>query len=456
MSKQYAVCHLQRGSGNDSGMSCHIERKTADGKKYVPANADISKTHLNRELIKFPDGVTNRTGAIQHRLENAGLHRKIGKNQTKAVRIILTGTHEQMVKLSDEGKLNKWIEANMKWLQENFGKDNIVSCVLHMDEKTPHLHATVVPIVENERKRRTREGEKKNNTKSGPRLSADDVTARYRLKIYQNTYGEAMKQFGLERGVVGSTAKHIDKAAYYKCEEQALQDKIDKYHEDIERLANDAVKAEDGKSRIFSLFGKGELVKTRKSNEEKDKKITELEKKIETLTAEKKAIEQQAQRHSSDYKTEIAQAIKESDSLKQTIKEKNERIGKLDRMAHPERYHLSSGATLDRIFVPNYLNPSLHIWTKVGNEMFDEIKYDVPYDLGRSHQSGIITDEEFVNAIFEPAEQINEAQYELLKVAFVLTSGGPAQAHVGTGSGGSQSELSWGEKAKRKNGGMHR
>ena len=36
---QYAVCHLQRGSGNDSGMSCHIERKDAKGKVYVPVNA---------------------------------------------------------------------------------------------------------------------------------------------------------------------------------------------------------------------------------------------------------------------------------------------------------------------------------------------------------------------------------------------------------------------------------
>ena len=48
---QYAVCHLQRGSGNDSGMSCHIERKTADGKVYIPDNADKTRTHLNRELI---------------------------------------------------------------------------------------------------------------------------------------------------------------------------------------------------------------------------------------------------------------------------------------------------------------------------------------------------------------------------------------------------------------------
>ena len=45
---QYAICHLQRGSGSDSGMSCHIERKDAKGKTYVPDNADAKRTHLNR------------------------------------------------------------------------------------------------------------------------------------------------------------------------------------------------------------------------------------------------------------------------------------------------------------------------------------------------------------------------------------------------------------------------
>jgi hypothetical protein len=143
---QYAVCHLQRGSGNDSGMSCHIERKDAKGKKYIPFNADANRTHLNRELVKFPDGVKNRTEAIQFRIDHAGLHRKVGKNQTKAIRIILTGTHEQMMKIADDGKLDKWIDANMKWLKDTFGSENLVSCVLHLDEKTPHLHATIVPI----------------------------------------------------------------------------------------------------------------------------------------------------------------------------------------------------------------------------------------------------------------------------------------------------------------------
>ena len=97
---QYAVCHFQRGS--DSGMSCHIERKEAKGKTYVPDNADAKRTHLNRELIKFPQEVANRTEAILYRIEHAGLHRKVGKNQIKAIRIILTGTHDQMLKYEDD------------------------------------------------------------------------------------------------------------------------------------------------------------------------------------------------------------------------------------------------------------------------------------------------------------------------------------------------------------------
>ena len=171
---QYAVCHLQRGSGNDSGMSCHIERKTADGKEYIPDNADKTRTHLNRELFRFPEGVRNRTDAVQYRIDHAGLHRKVGKNQTKAIRIIPTGTHEQMMKIVQSGKLDKWTDANLRWLKDTFGEENVVSCVLHMDEKTPHLHATVVPIVTGERKRKSREGEKKYRTRTEPRLSADE------------------------------------------------------------------------------------------------------------------------------------------------------------------------------------------------------------------------------------------------------------------------------------------
>ena len=70
MNTQYAVCHLQKGRGNDSGMACHIERRDAKGNRYIPDNADGNRTELNREMIKFPADVTNRTEAIKPPLKN--------------------------------------------------------------------------------------------------------------------------------------------------------------------------------------------------------------------------------------------------------------------------------------------------------------------------------------------------------------------------------------------------
>ena len=57
-----------------------------------------------------------------------------------------------------------------------------------------------------------------------------------------------------------------------------------------------------------------------------------------------------------------------------------------------------------------------------------------------------LTTEVFVNAVFEPQEQVGEAQARLLGATFMLASGGPAQSYVGTGSGGLLSDLLWGEK----------
>ena len=450
---QYAVCHLQRGSGNDSGMSCHIERKDAKGKIYVPDNANADRTHLNRELVRFPEGVSNRTEAIQHRIDTAGLRRKVGKNQTKAIRVILTGTHEQMMKIANDGRLNSWIDANLKWLRDTFGNENLVSCVLHMDEKTPHLHATVVPIVTGERVRRKREGEKKYETKSGPRLSADDVMRRTKLHEYQNSYAKTMKSFGLQRGIVGSTAKHQVNSDYYR--QQVIQ-----YEEDIAKLQADVEKAQEGRNTILAWFGKGDLAKAKKELADKDGQIAELNKRIKELLAEKERLQE---RHKSEieklrngYQAEIDAAIRRAETAEQQSEEKDavidrqrKQINLLDRKANPQRYSLSSGAELVRINVSNYRNPSLHIWTRVGEELFEDTKFQIDYDVALKHFNGLLTDEEFVNAVLEPQEQVNEVQAQLLGAAFMLVSGGPAEVHVGTGGGGASSELPWNDKKSK-------
>ena len=451
---QYAVCHLQRGSGNDSGMSCHIERKDAKGKKYVPINADANKTHLNRELVTFPAGVKNRTDAIQYRIGHAGLHRKVGKNQTKAIRIILTGTHEQMMKIANDGKLDNWIEANMKWLKDTFGSENLVSCVLHMDEKTPHLHATVVPIVTSERLRKKREGEKKYETKSGVRLSADDVMRRTKLLEYQNSYAAAMKPFGLERGIVGSTAKHQVNSEYYK-------QQMCKYEEDIARLQVDIEQAKEGRSTVLSWFGKGDLAKAKKELASKDEQIAKLNNQIKTLMTEKAQLQE---KHKAEidqlrdgYQKEIGKAIQRAEAAEQQSKDKDsfidrqkQHIERLDRKANPQRYRLSSGAELLRYNIPNMMNPSIHIWTRVGNEEYDTRTY-IEYfsDIWERFSKNEATVHELINEVFEPWEQVNEAQANLLGATFELAMGGQAQVHIGTGGGGSSSDLPWGEQKKK-------
>ena len=209
----YAVLHLEKAKGADSGMSAHIERT------IQPKNADPKRTHLNRELIQFPEGVRNRTEAIQHRLNTAGLTRKIGKTQVQAIRIVLTGTHADMEQIEKNGRLDKWCQDNVDWLRKTYGADNVVSAVLHMDEETPHLHATIVPIVMGERKKQKKEQtvKKRYRTKApAPRLCADEVMSRANLIRYQDTYAEQMAAYGLQRGIKGSEAQHISTHEYYR------------------------------------------------------------------------------------------------------------------------------------------------------------------------------------------------------------------------------------------------
>jgi len=52
--------------------------------------------------------------------------------------------------------------------------------------------------------------------------------------------------------------------------------------------------------------------------------------------------------------------------------------------------------------------------------------------------------------VFEPQEQVSGKQAELLGAAFTLAVGGQAEVHVGTGSGGSSSDLPWGERKNKQ------
>ena len=213
----------------------------------------------------------------------------------------------------------------------------------------------------------------------------------------------------------------------------------------------DKANRENGNAILSSaakLLGKGKYADMEKENTALKERLAGMAHKMKAIGQEYRSQLEQTSERQASLEDVIKRQRSEITHLHKMIEEKNKQIAKLDRLAYPQRYRLSSGAELTRIFVPNYRNPSLHIWTKVGDALFDDTKYDIPYDTAQRHFRGELTDEEFVNAVFEPQEQVSEAQAQLLDATFFLASGGPAQVHVGTGGGGSQSDMPWGEKKK--------
>ncbi len=335
----YAVLHLEKAKGADGAMSTHIERTVH------PKNADRMRTHLNRELVQFPEGVKNRTQAIAHRIETAGIRRKVGTNQVKAIRVLLTGSNKDMKQMEADGRLDGWCNDNLKWLWETYGEQNLVSAVLHMDEKTPHIHATIVPIVTGERRKAKQDeqnGKKKYRKKSPQdvRLCADDVMARHKLKHYQDTYAQAMSKYGLQRGIDGSLAKHISTMQYYKGlveQQDSLQENIEtllgleeeaqkklkkvKGEIDVQKMKGAAVNATtaiaDG---VSSLLGGSKVKRLEAENENLKRDTANLQRQVQAEQREQKNMEH---RHNSEI-------IRIDQSYQQKIKEYDNRLKQID------------------------------------------------------------------------------------------------------------------------------
>lgn len=292
----YFSLDIKKAKGtSDTTQSDHIERK------IIPKNADPTRTHLNRVLVEYPDGVHGRDEAIVHRLNTAGIRRKITHDQVRVVRVVLSGTHEDMMNIQEKGELDEWCSDSIQWLQATFGKDNVVAAHLHMDEKTPHIHAAVVPIVTGERRKAKKEqadGKRKYRKKTNSvRLCADDLFNRQTLIAYHDNYARVMTKYGLQRGVRGSEARHTTTMQYYRdlkkknetleTETRLLQEKKAEAQEELKQvkaeIRTDKLKsaatdtATALASSVGSLFGSGRMKSLERRNEDLQDRILELE-----------------------------------------------------------------------------------------------------------------------------------------------------------------------------------
>lgn len=386
----FVVLHMEKGQGADTRMSMHIERD------FIAGNVDASRVRNDKELINFPEGVTNRSDAIEHRINTAGLKRKVGKNQVHVIRVLMSASPEAMQRIQEEGKLDDWCQASVSWLQDTFGKENVVSAVLHMDESTPHIHASLVPITTAERHKKKKENDVKRHYRkkiAGARLSADDIMARDKLKQYQTSYAGAMAAFGLKRGIDGSDARHVGTKEYYtqlnrqnvslqkdvadlQSQKSSLEADIQKEKSDFEKQQQELEQQisklninKQGKEALLerlngitSIIGKSKVQQSLElSQQENDK----LKQQIETLKAKVDAIQtklnhkveerdlaladsKQSQQRVTTLETELRNKSNDLANAKsQVVALKHERKELLSQL-HPERYALPDVIDLEQ------------------------------------------------------------------------------------------------------------
>lgn len=184
-----------------------------------------------------------------------------------------------------------------------------------MDEQTPHIHATLVPIVKGERKRKKKEEQVKKQYRKKPtdtaRLCADEIMTRAKLKSYQDTYAQAMSGYGLQRGIDGSEAKHITTRQYYRDLMQQteqlrtdigqLQDRKETAQEELKR-AKKEVQTEKLKGAattaatniaesVGSLFGSNKVKTLERENAALHQVVATHEETIETLQSQIQTIQ---------------------------------------------------------------------------------------------------------------------------------------------------------------------
>ena len=141
---QHAILRFEKHKGNPARpLEAHHERQ----KDEYASNPDIdtSRSKYNFHIVR-PEG--RYYHFIQSQIEQAGCRTR--KDSTRFVDTLVTASPEFF-----KGKSTKEIQAFFQraadFLTHRVGRENIVSAVVHMDEKTPHLHLTFVPLTKDNR-----------------------------------------------------------------------------------------------------------------------------------------------------------------------------------------------------------------------------------------------------------------------------------------------------------------
>lgn len=125
-------------------VSPHNERKK---QFYSNQNIDMSRTYLNFHLKKPVEN--NYLKEFQRLKEQNNLKGQLHKNSIYACEMIITSGNNFFKNIGFE-ETKRYFQTAFDFVAnyKNLGQENIISAVVHLDEETPHLHITFIPVVD--------------------------------------------------------------------------------------------------------------------------------------------------------------------------------------------------------------------------------------------------------------------------------------------------------------------
>ena len=139
----YAILRFAKHKGGASkALSAHHER-TKDSYASNP-DIDLSRTAQNFHLVTPRWSYEQE---IKHRIQTAGC--RVRKDSVKFVDTLVTVSPE--FAKAHEAEMPEYFRRAFDFLKERVGEENIISAVVHMDEKTPHMHLCFVPLTRDKR-----------------------------------------------------------------------------------------------------------------------------------------------------------------------------------------------------------------------------------------------------------------------------------------------------------------
>ena len=294
--------------------------------KIELSSNNIELVPLNEKYVK---GFYNKTIDYikQHdeRMKTERVERKKTYNQmlnksknVVADELMFTATNEFFQYMSTED-IKNWANTCMEFVYEDLGytKEQVLHSTIHLDEKTPHIHCVVIPLVKNL--------DKRTNTERFTISKKQYIKDKFHLSELQDKYHKRLtdKGFDLERGIKNSDNVNIKIKEYKKITRKlnhtlnVRNDKLNNAMEDLE------TKMLTNKETIFDK----EYVKIKKDTFDsmnkvikETKKVAEVQPKLQQLYNEVNTYTQSyqnLQKQNTNIQREVKQLKNKNNKLQQ-------------------------------------------------------------------------------------------------------------------------------------------